>query len=515
MPHPRPRVRSCRLTPWLAPWPALLAPTLLAAAAPQRTSPGPSPPPINAVVVVLDDVGHDLVGVYAREYACVGCSPGEAPDPCTPNLDALAQEGTRFTNVWSSPWCSPTRAMILTGKPAVGVGMGIVTSPYIQRRGLDTTETTIADLVPLSAAVGKWHTADIPLSWTHPLDCGFDSFAGTMWNLNPPPSDGPNYFDWRRYDGLNPPVQTFEYATKVTTDDALEQLATLNQARAPWVLYVAYHAIHVPFHCPPNPPPPGAAPCGTDWWNSCNNGCTYGGGICLSRAMMQALDAELGRLLAGIDATDTAIFVVGDNGTPFHAKGVPFTNGSKGMLYQGGINVPLIARVPGSAGGATVNELVSVSDLFTTVADLARMPVPPSVTGLDSVSLAQYVAPSYAAPGAAPRDYVYSETFQPNFRPVNGAPPAEYAADNHDRAIRNDRYKLIERITAAGTQRQFFRLYTPGSGLPTPQNPATTPDPHEQRDLMPTRETWEPEVESAFLELVSELYQNHRTLIAR
>jgi len=76
------------------------------------------PPRLNVLVVVLDDMGHSLVGAYANRYPCPGCG-GSVAVPCTPNIDQLAADGVHFTNAWSSPVCTPTRAQILTGKRAV------------------------------------------------------------------------------------------------------------------------------------------------------------------------------------------------------------------------------------------------------------------------------------------------------------------------------------------------------------------------------------------------------------
>ena len=105
--------------------------------------------------------------------------------------------------------------------------------------------------MPISAAIGKWHLSDPFHDYTHPLQCGFDDFLGTLWNLAPPPMDGPEYWDWRKYDGINPPVQQTEYATEVVTDDAIDRIDLLNQETEPWFLYVSYHAAHTPYHCAP------------------------------------------------------------------------------------------------------------------------------------------------------------------------------------------------------------------------------------------------------------------------
>jgi len=467
------------------------------------------PPRLNVVVVVLDDIGHDLIGTYANDYPCPGCG-GAVSVPCTPNIDQLAAQGVRFTNVWASPLCTPTRAQILTGKRAVSLGIGRVTSPVKTRTGLDSREVTLADLMPISAAVGKWHLSDPFNTYSHPLECGFDDFLGSMWNLGPPPFDGPAYDDWRKYDAINPPVQETAYATEVTTDDAINRIALLNQETAPWFLYVSYHGAHNPFHCAPGHS--GSFPCATDWWGSCRGLCSYAGPeTCRVNSVVQALDYHLGRLLEKVDWSDTAVIVLGDNGSSQYAQNPPFIGGGKGELVQGGVNVPFIVRAPGAPSGVDVHELVQISDVFATAAALAQVPIPAAIQNLDSVSFAPYLNPAYGPP--VPRDYLYSEIFEPNFVPEQGQPPGPYLATVHDRGIRNDKYHVIEKVTPSGTSYEFYRLFDPTAGAPpAPQYPAITPDPHEQNNLMLTVPEWSPLTQAAFLELTTELQTTYPAL---
>jgi arylsulfatase A-like enzyme len=467
------------------------------------------PPRTNVVVVVVDDIGHSLIGSYANNYPCPGCA-GAVAVPCTPNIDQLAADGVRFTNAWSSPLCTPTRAQILTGKKAVSLGIGRVTAPNNFRTGLDPDEVTLADLVPISAAIGKWHLSDAFHGYDHPLLCGFDDFLGTMWNLGRPPNDGPNFSDWRRYDGINPPVQQTGYATEVTTDDAIARLGVLKQEREPWLLYVAYHTAHTPLHCPPNKM--GSVPCPTDWWGTCGGLCTYTGtATCQVSAMIQALDYQVGRLFDNVDWSDTAVIFLGDNGSFLHAQNPPFIGGGKGELVQGGINVPFIVRSPGGKRGAEVHELVQVSDIFATAAELAQVSVPASIENLDSVSFAPHLHPAYGP--EVNREYAYAELFEPNFIPVAGQPPAGYFAQYHERAVRNDSFHLIERIWPAGTSYEFYQLVDPTPGAPAPpQDPSITPDPHQQLDLMLSQETWSPAVLAGFLDLTTALQTEYPPL---
>src|SRR5688572_14172034 len=106
----------------------LLALLLLAQGTPtvggQRSlrPPPPVPPQLpNILVVLVDDMGVDQVGCYAQNYAAL------QEQPCTPNIDALAANGVRFTNAWANPVCSPTRAALQTGRPASRTGVGTIT----------------------------------------------------------------------------------------------------------------------------------------------------------------------------------------------------------------------------------------------------------------------------------------------------------------------------------------------------------------------------------------------------
>jgi len=364
--------------------------------------------------------------------------------------------------------------------------------------------------MPVSAAIGKWHLGDPFQNYTHPLQCGFDDFLGTMWNLGPPPHDGPDYDDWRRYDAIHPPVQQTGYATEVTTDDAIQRLGLLNQEPQPWLLYVAYHAAHNPFHCAPGHA--GSFPCPTDWWGSCRGLCSYlAPQTCRVNSVVQALDYHLGRLFERVDWSDTALILLGDNGTSRFAQNQPFFGNSKGELAQGGVNVPFIVRAPGAPSGVDVHALIQVSDVFASAADLAQVPIPSTIQDLDSISFAPFLHPAYGP--KQPREYVYAEIFEPNFVPVNGRPPTSYVASLHDRAIRNATFKLIEHIAPAGTTYEFFRLFDPSPGAPPPpQNPAITTAPHERDDLMDTLPTWSPVVSNAFLELTGELQTTYAPL---
>jgi len=352
----------------------------------------------NVLLIVADDLGVDEVGAYG-----VGTSP-----PPTPFLDAIAADGVLFRNAWSSPVCSPTRAGILTGRYALRTGIGYLVQTTAEL-GLD--EVTLPELLDAGtdgayahAAIGKWHLGESVAAGgaLAPNLAGFDHFAGVLANLKPPLTD---YFTWEQVeDGVT--TTATGYATTRQVDDAL---AWIDAAPEPWFCYLAFNAPHVPFHAPP----PGL-----------HSVDLSGAGDPLDdprpyyEAAVQALDAEIGRLLIGIaDLRErTTVVFVGDNGTPQQVSLPPFEpTHAKGSLYEGGVNVPLLVSGPTVvAPGRECDALVSTVDLFATVAELAGVEpadVLPEGRPLDSVSLGPYLR----EPGRpSRRATLFTELFRPS-----------------------------------------------------------------------------------------------------
>lgn len=388
----------------LLPLIALLVPlqgTSLPARQPRSPEPRGGPGP-NIVFVLADDFGVDMVGAY-----------GEGADPpCTPVIDGLAAQGMLFRNAWVNPVCSPTRAAVLTGMYGFRTGIGGTLTN--QDAGLALSEVTIPEMLSGydSTCAGKWHLHGDQGN-LHPNDTGFGHYAGSLRGALP------DYSAWSKVtDGQV--SQTTTYATTDTTDEAI---AAIHGMQEPWFLYVSFNAIHAPFH-EPEAAVCGRALCPHTW---CDNLPANPTEVELAKAMTEAMDSAVGRILAELAVVDPEAYVVfmGDNGTPRSVSEDPFTAAhAKGSLYEGGVNVPLIVRGPGVAA-AECDALVSGVDLFATFAELAHV----RATADDSVSMVPY----FTDPSLALRATVYAETFAPN-----GGPPAE-----HRRAVRNARYKLI------------------------------------------------------------------------
>jgi arylsulfatase len=217
---------------------------------PARATPPRDAP--NVVVVLVDDLG----------YSDLGCYGGEID---TPNIDALAARGLRFTNFHSAPMCSPTRAALLTGCNPHEVGFGTVAHVdagfpgYAMELGPDVA--TIAELLRdqgySTLMVGKWHLAkDSDCSAAgpqHSWPCrrGFDRFYGILdafTNLHHPHRivEDNHLVDVDRYpDGY--------YFTDDLTDHAISMIRErkASNPEKPFFLYFAHGAVHAPLHAKP------------------------------------------------------------------------------------------------------------------------------------------------------------------------------------------------------------------------------------------------------------------------
>lgn len=266
--------------------------------------------PPNILLIVGDDMGYADVGFH-------GCK-----DIPTPHLDALAKSGVRFTSGYvTGPYCSPTRAGLLTGRYQQRFGHEF--NPAGEQ-GMPVTETTIADRLKsagyVTGLVGKWHLGAKPEM--HPLKRGFDEYFGFLGGAH-------SYFD---ADGVlrgNEPVKELDYTTDAFGREAMafiEKHASTGSAQAkahPWFLYLAFNAVHTPMHATEDRLKKFA-----DIADAQRR--TYA-------AMMSAMDDNIGLVLAKLAATgqtsNTLVFFISDNGGPT-MKGVT-VNGSRNDPLRG------------------------------------------------------------------------------------------------------------------------------------------------------------------------------------
>jgi arylsulfatase A-like enzyme len=366
----------------------------------------------NVLLIVVDDLGVDHV-----EWHPVGQAAGN-PAP-TPVLSALADEALVFTRAYGTPICSPSRATLLTGRYPFRHGVGA--NIEVNQAVLPLSEVTLAELLGpagySTGAFGKWH---VSLDRDDPNLQGFQHFDGSIFNLGAGGNGG--YYSWVRIKNGNSLVET-GYATTVVTDSAMGWISRKQDERAPWFAYVAYHAPHVPYEPPPAHlnPITGAQAGDPD--------------EVIYHGMVEALDAELGRLLSVVDTRDTLVLFAGDNGSAQGVAQLPIPPGkAKPTPYEGGVLVPAMAF------GATVGRagedagLVHLVDLFGTILDVAEAPGPGVPT--DSVSLVDPARPR-ALRWVPLRERVFAGRFKPNAAPPFGPFTVER------RALRDARYKLV------------------------------------------------------------------------
>jgi arylsulfatase A-like enzyme len=347
----------------------------------------PAPRKPNILLIVADDLGAEAASVYP---ALAGTG-GQAP---MPNLQALAARGIVFDRVWANPVCSPTRATIVTGLYGHKTGVTNVgdTLPEATTVSLFETIPTSTQARYAMAAFGKWHLGPTA---AHVRASGVPEFRGFVGG------GISDYFDWTWTDLDGNTTRTSVYSTTLLTESAIEFIDRRKASSDPWFVYLAYNAPHGTgasngFQVPPAN------------LHSVNVGGLAPGAIAdtlpVYQAMIQALDTEIGRLLAAIGPPgtplrdNTVVIFIGDNGTPAAVKDASSAvRGFKSTVFEGGIRVPLVISGAGVARrGEREDALVVASDLYATIAELAGIP---GARRGDSFSLVPLLSNSTATSG--------------------------------------------------------------------------------------------------------------------
>jgi arylsulfatase A-like enzyme len=328
----------------------------------------------NILLIVGDDMGYADIGVQG------------ATDIRTPYLDALAQHGARFSSGYvTGPYCSPTRAALMTGRYQQRYGHEFNSGPPQNAPatfGLPLTEKTLADRLKAAGyrtgMVGKWHLGFRPE--LHPMKRGFDEYFGFLGGAH-------SYLD-ARADKTNPilrgtePVDEPAYLTDAFRREALGFIDRRAAGTDPWFLYLAFNAVHAPMHATPNY---------LDRYKHIadERRRSYA-------AMMSAMDDAIGTVMQKLRALkieeQTLILFVSDNGgPPVNASNNGPLRGHKSSTWEGGVRVPFLMQWKGQvAAGKVYAQPVIQMDLHATALAAAGIHDQQALK-LDGVDLVPYL----------------------------------------------------------------------------------------------------------------------------
>ena len=341
----------------------------------------------NVILIMTDDQGYG-------DLSCHG-----NPTLQTPNLDRLHAQSFRFTDFHVAPFCTPTRAALMTGRYPARTGAYRTSSG---RTSLHQREKTLGDLFTrngyATGVFGKWHLGDCAPS--RPMDKGFERSVWHRCGGLTQISDywGNDYFDdtylvgdrWKKFDG---------YCTDVWFDEAMSFMTTVAAdagGSKPFFVYLPTNAPHGPYLVDQKWKQP-FLDMGMD-----NTQASFKG-------MVANFDSNLGRLLEFLDteqmADDTVVIFMTDNGTSAGAKfdkgtriyGWPIDprenanmRGGKSSAYDGGHRVPLFVRWPNGELGTPrdIGTLAAHFDITPTLVELCGLDRPDTWPRLDGRSLA-------------------------------------------------------------------------------------------------------------------------------
>jgi arylsulfatase A-like enzyme len=359
----------------------------------------PEVPKPNVIFILLDDYGYADLGCYGSKFYE------------TPVIDRLAKQGIRFTDAYAaSPVCSPTRAAIMTGRYPTNTGITdwipgrqasnsgspndkLIALPFALELNLE--EVTIAEILRQNGyktmISGKWHLGSNEKYW--PENQGFDVNKGGYSAGQPNRGKTSNgyfspYGNPRLEDG-----PAGEYLTDRQTDEAINFIR--DNREKPFFVYLSYYAVHNPMQGKEElvkrftlkADSMGLSkiqPFTRDRsWIKKTMTDNYKERIIQSNpvyaAMIWSVDENLGKLFKALNELkledNTIIIFTSDNGGLSTSEGSPTCNtplrAGKGWLYEGGIRVPLIIRLPGNKNsGMEINTPVSSIDYFKTICEM-------------------------------------------------------------------------------------------------------------------------------------------------
>jgi arylsulfatase A-like enzyme len=359
---------------------------------------------MNVVFFLIDDLGW-------RDLACYGSTYYR-----TPNIDRLAQEGTRFTNGYAAcNVCSPTRAAIMTGKyPArllltqwLPAGRWDRTRNQLREgryiSNLPLEEITIAEALRESgyrtAFIGKWHLGTE--TYYYPEHQGFDiNIAGRDYG-----APGSYFYPFKGSWKIPTTGKVLHKDSPLSGregDYLVDRLAEeadrfiRQNAERPFFLFVSHYAVHTPLQGKPDK---------VARYEAIPDSRRQG--LPAYAAMIESVDESVGRVMDCLRQLhldeNTLVIFTSDNGGFARATSNAPLRANKGSNYEGGIRVPVIIRWPGGTGrGRVSHEPIVSMDFYPTILAATGLDPRPH-QHVDGVSL----APILHDTGSLDRDAVY------------------------------------------------------------------------------------------------------------
>ncbi len=448
---------------------SLLRWALLLAVGANGLAASPVSHPPNLIIILADDLGYADLGIYGNSRHR------------TPQLDALAREGMRFTDFHANgSLCSPTRAALLTGRYQQRSG---VEAAFNEMRadGLTPRVRTLPKYLEeggyVSGLFGKWHLGSRP-PYT-PEYHGFDEFRGLLTG------DGDYHShvsragaaDWW-HNGQEAPESG--YTTELLTRHAIDFIER-NRDR-PFFLYLAHLAVHFPWQGPDDR---ADRVVGTDYFPGAAKFGSRANKHAAFREMVEALDDSVGQVIEKLRELrlerNTLVVFLSDNGGYTVNEGGyvnvsdhgPF-RGQKEDIYEGGHRVPAIAWWPGRIGpGLVCAQTVMTMDLLPTFLELAGLPPAAGDQASDGSSLCRLLFDRQALP---------ERTL--------------FWRMKQGKAVREGPWKFV----VEGDNRQLFNL----DRDPGEQRSVLDQEPARARRMQLALEAWETDVERSRRELFGE-----------
>ena len=455
----------------------------------------------NILLIIGDDFGVDvtsdmypgLIDGLVKQY---GPSGLKHPDyqaikgrqAVTPALNNLARQGMTFSNTWAEPFCSPTRASILTGLFSAKTGVLTYAEPLGSHHFSFVQE--LKDKAGYSTAIfGKWHVAGLgAYPGMKPRQAGFEIFKGnlsaainTYWNYEYQIQDADTPADkWRNE---KPPMRSLpgiaetSYAPVVKAADTIDWITEQEKANPdkPWFVWLAFNLSHATASRVPSqmivPNADTLTKEAYDELKAC--GGTFGSanvGNCSGEAQMRGMtnsvDTIIGKVLEAVDRLDpnTYVIYVSDNGTPMYGRPLlDFIDNmyltrkgrGKGTAFESGTRVPMAIRGPNVPKNTNSDAYVNSLDLFATILDFAGLATPKTVpnrngdgtTSVDSVSLSPLLFNKAKANRDTDRGYMLTET-------INLMTPDR----TRQAGVRNGTHKIVCTNGYAVSDCEFFNV---------------------------------------------------------